>query len=229
MKTLRVGALLLLGTPVWAAYQYYYTDSFPAPNINTAYWTVNGTVGASGGLVSTQYNGYGGSVISRIAVQDGTSDSEVRMTFTPLAGPYGGTFTAYVRATPNASTYPAAGTFYAFQAVRTYSPTGCQANYVVLKRVANAITVLSSYAAGCHAGETIRFIAKQSSLITYVDNGAPQVLYDSDIATGLPGVGVFGQPWIGAINSVQLGPLDRIAPNTIGPIGASAFTNRVEL
>jgi hypothetical protein len=62
---------------VLGAYSYYYTD--PLTSINPANWTQNGVLSArSGGLTSSDPSG--GSLISNLAVPDGTSDYEVKTT-----------------------------------------------------------------------------------------------------------------------------------------------------
>ena len=91
-----------------AAYTYYYSDTFTS--INTANWQQNGAVTATpSGLTATSANG--GSLISKIAVPDGTSDYEVKTTLTLAAS--GGTYIQYVRATLDAMSGPvSSGTFY---------------------------------------------------------------------------------------------------------------------
>ncbi len=96
---------------VLGTYTYYYTDSLTS--INTSNWTENGTLTAgTGGLTSSNSNG--GSLISKVAVPDGSSNYEVKTTLTLTQS--GGTYVTYLRASSNAMSGPApAGTTYAFE------------------------------------------------------------------------------------------------------------------
>lgn len=92
--------VLLSPTRLSAAYTYYYSDSLTT--INTANWYQNGTVtGTSSGLTATTTNG--GSLISKLAIPDGTSDYEVKAKLNLAAS--GGTYVLYVRG----STTPSQG------------------------------------------------------------------------------------------------------------------------
>lgn len=98
-------------------YQYYYTD--PLTSVNSSNWVQNGSVTAtSTGLTATTSGG--GSLISSIAVPDGTSDYEVKTTLTLATS--GGTYVSYLRASPDAKTGPGAtGTFYSLEYTPTFS------------------------------------------------------------------------------------------------------------
>jgi hypothetical protein len=112
VRTLTVLAPALLACPaLFGAYAYYYTDSLTS--INTSNWTQNGTLTAgSGGLTSSNSNG--GSLVSKVAVPDGTSNYEVKTTLTLTQS--GGTYVTYLRASSNAMSGPAAaGTRDAFE------------------------------------------------------------------------------------------------------------------
>src|ERR1035438_9914255 len=99
MKGLRVGALLLLSTPGWAAYQYYLTDNLTS--VNAAVWSTTGSVGASSlGLAASESGG--GTLISRIPIPDGTYEAEVRTTLKLTSS--GGPYTPYLKASPDAAT-----------------------------------------------------------------------------------------------------------------------------
>jgi hypothetical protein len=63
--------VLLAAAAAFASYTYYYTDTLTT--INTNNWYVNGSLTAtSNGLTAPTTNG--GSLISKLAVPDGTSD-----------------------------------------------------------------------------------------------------------------------------------------------------------
>jgi hypothetical protein len=71
-------AILCLGASSLLAQSYYYTDTLTT--INTTNWTENGTLTAGPGGLSSSTQSYGGSLISKIAVPDGTSDYEEKIT-----------------------------------------------------------------------------------------------------------------------------------------------------
>src|SRR5438552_18483166 len=103
MRALILAPLFLFANQASAAYQYYFTDGLTT--INTANWTQNGSVrGTSSGLTATSANG--GALVSKLAVPDGTSDYEVKMTL-PLTSS-GGTYITYLHATTDALAGPAA-------------------------------------------------------------------------------------------------------------------------
>ncbi len=74
---------LAVFTPLFfGAYQYYYTDTLTS--VNLTYWWQNGSLTASsGGLTALTANG--GSLISKVAVPDGSSEYEVKTTLTLTA------------------------------------------------------------------------------------------------------------------------------------------------
>ena len=78
-------------------YQYYYTDALAS--INTNNWYQNG-VGSAGASGYTSSDASGGSLISKVAVPDGTSSYEVKMKLSIPSS--GGTYVGYPRATSNA-------------------------------------------------------------------------------------------------------------------------------
>src|SRR5438128_1993453 len=88
---------------LFGAYTYYYTDTLQS--VDTTKWTQNGSVAATGsGLTATTPGG--GSLISTVAVPDGSSDYEVKATLTLTQS--GGTYVSYLRASSDALGYPAA-------------------------------------------------------------------------------------------------------------------------
>src|SRR5260370_33243510 len=98
MKRCILAPALLLAAPIWAAYTYYFTDTLAA--LNPSNWTQAGTVTVNNGFTATDPSG--GSLISRVAVPDGTSEYEVKATVTLTAN--GGNYTLFGRATSDART-----------------------------------------------------------------------------------------------------------------------------
>lgn len=93
----RILAIAATAGTLFAAYTYFFTDTF-ASGVSTTSWHVNGTVsGGADGLVSTTTNG--GAVIYKPAIPDGTAEYEVKATLKIAAS--GGTFTIYTRSTDN--------------------------------------------------------------------------------------------------------------------------------
>ncbi len=70
MKTPLAALLFAAAIPAWSAYQYYYSDSFTS--IDRTKWVQNGALVLNNGIANT--DGIGGSLISRIAVPNGSAD-----------------------------------------------------------------------------------------------------------------------------------------------------------
>jgi hypothetical protein len=104
----------------FGAYQYYYSDGLTS--VDPTKWAQNGSVTpTSGGLTATTANG--GSLISTVAVPDGSNEYEVRTTLTLLNS--GGTYNQYLRASNDAMSGPAAqGTFYSIELQNPASQVG---------------------------------------------------------------------------------------------------------
>jgi len=222
---------------LFATYSYYYTD--PLTSINTANWYQNGSVAiASGGLTGSSANG--GSLISKLAVPDGTSDYEVMSTLTLPAS--GGTYVQLVRATTNAMSGPGAtGTYYSVEVQNpTWSGAYCSATLAIYKRVSNVVTLLSSSSISCYNGLVMRTVVRGSTL--FVMHSSPYsgevqgwpaavTVTDSSITSGVAGIGVYNTPSGNSVENVSLGPLDRVAPSavTAQSIATYVLPNRVEM
>jgi RHS repeat-associated protein len=212
------------------AYSYYYTDSLTS--INTSNWTENGTLTAgTGGLTSSATDG--GSLISKVAVPDGTSNYEVKTTLTLTQS--GGTYITYLHASSNAMSGPApTGTTYAFEVQNpTFSGSSCSATLAGYKIINGAVTALAAVTIVCHNGVTIRavYTSNDTQLVVYVDNVDVWWASDASIASGQPGIGVRGAPSGNSIAQVQLGPRydgTPVMPPT-NEIGVSAFANQVQI
>jgi RHS repeat-associated protein len=217
-------------TALFATYTYYFTDTLTT--INTSNWTENGTLTAgSGGLTSSNSNG--GSLISKVAVPDGSSNYEVKTTLTLTQS--GGTYVTYLRASSNAMSGPAAaGTTYAFEVQNpTFSGSACSATLAGYRIVSAAVTALASTTIPCSNGMTVRavYTALSNQIVVYVNNVLYYWIQDSTISSGKPGVGVRAAPSGNSIAEVQLGGIYTGAP-TMPPtdqIGSSPFANYVEL
>jgi len=154
MNGLRLGALLLLSAPGWAASQYYFTDNLN--DINASHWSKRGRVGSSAlGFAASESDG--GALISRIPIPDGTSEAEVRTTLKLTSS--GGAYTTYVQASADASTSGnGSGTYLAFEMQNPQfdSEGGCTANFLVLQRVGGVVSLLSSFVGACRDGMVLR-------------------------------------------------------------------------
>ena len=215
---------------LFGTYTYYFTDTLTS--INTSNWTQNGTLTAgSGGLTSSNSNG--GSLISKVAVPDGSSNYEVKTTLTLTQS--GGTYVTYLRASSNAMSGPAAaGTAYAFEVQNpTFSGSACTATLAMYKIVSAVVTTIGTTTIPCWNGMTIRavYTAQANQIILYVNNVGLFGTSDSSIASGKPGIGVRGAPAGNSIAQVKLGGIYNGTP-TMPPtteVGVSAFANRIEL
>jgi RHS repeat-associated protein len=229
MNPLRVGALLLLSTPGWAAYQYYFTDNLTS--INAASWSTTGNVGASSlGLAASESGG--GTLISRIPIPDGTYEAEVRTTL--KLGSSGGTYTSYLQASTDAATSGSgSGTYLAFEMQNPqFDPDGgCAANFLVLQRTGGVVSLLSSFAGTCRDGMVLRMAVHGNVLLVWPDQDAPMEFVGVTPGAGQPGIGAYGAPSGNAIAQVQLGTIYRTAPNAVDSqtLAVSAFPRHIDL
>ena len=192
MRILRYLAVLVCAAPLFGAYTYsIWTESWGSTISGN--WTQNGTISASGGLTSASATG--GSLISNVAIPDGTSQYEVK---TKIAlAQSGGTYISYLRATSNAiSSSSAAGTFYSVELQNpTFSGSSCSAYLILYKVVSGVYTGLTATNVPCHNGVEIRAVyATSGQIIVYVDNLWYLYAIDTSITAGQPGVGVRGAP-----------------------------------
>ena len=217
---------------LFATYTYtpYFTDSLTS--INNSNWTSNGSLTAgSGGLTSSATNG--GSLISKVAVPDGTSDYEVDTTLTLTQS--GGTYVTYLRATPTALSGPGAtGTTYSFEVQNpTFSGSACSATLVAYRIVSGSATSLASTGIPCSNGMVIRCVysANTNQIGVFVNNGLYFWTEDSTITSGQPGIGVRSAPSSNSISQVSLFPIYTGTPvmPPVDEIGVSAFANKVEM
>jgi hypothetical protein len=193
-------------------YQYYFSD--PVTSINGVSWTQNGTLTAgAGGLTSSDANG--GSLISRVAVPDGTSEYEVAMTLNLTSS--GGNYVAYVKATPDARlASPTAGSFYAVELANpTVSGAACTGTLNMWKSVAGSLTLLGQTTIRCHSGMVLRAVGRNGFLSALADNTFWFWNPDTSIASGQAGIGVRAAPASNSISLARLGSIDRIAPASV--------------
>jgi hypothetical protein len=239
--TIRVqfgGTSILLGTGGGAinpincsagGYQYYYTDALTS--INGSNWTQNGTLSATpAGLTSAATSG--GSLISKVAVPDGTADYEVSATLNLQQT--GGTYSLFMRATTDAQSGPAArGTYYvADLQYPIVNGASCTATLAVYKTINGVVTSLANTTVVCAQTTTIRMTRNSAARIeVFVNRLLYTLVYANEITTGMAGVGVRAAPAANTISLVQLGPQDRVSPSPVdgSSIAVSALPNRVDM
>jgi hypothetical protein len=219
--------LAAAGSPGFGAYTYYHTDNLTS--INTANWWQNGTLTAgANGLTSADSNG--GSLISKVAVPDGTSDYEVRSVLRLTQS--GGSYITYFRASSDARHGPAnSGSYYAFEIHNpTISGPVCNASAFMYQRVNNSLALMAAVPVACRNGMVVRVMIRQDGLLhAYIDDRFIMFGPVSGLAAGQPGTGVRGAPAGNAIQPVQLGPQDRVPPSPVAAesIAISARADRV--
>jgi len=229
MNGLRVGALLLLSTPGWEAYQYYLTDNLT--NINSANWTTTGSVGASSlGLAASESGG--GALISRIPIPDGTYEAEVRTTLRLTSS--GGTYTSYLQASADAATSGnGSGSYLAFEMQDPQFDTdgGCTASFLVLQRTGGVVSLLSSFVSACRDGMVLRMAVHGNTVLVWPDQDTPMEFVGVTPGAGQPGIGAYGAPSGNAIAQVQLGTIYRAATNAVNSqtLAVSAFPRHIDL
>ncbi|MGC9969496.1 MAG: hypothetical protein ABSE56_02780 [Bryobacteraceae bacterium] len=224
-QPLRSGAMLTCNS---GGYLYYAFDGLTA--FDASKWSQNGSVTPTPtGLTAPASSG--GAWISTLPVPDGSSEYEVRMTLNLTAS--GGTYAAYLRASPDAMSGPSAqGTYYSIELQNpTFSGNACTATLALNKRQAGVITLYASSPVPCHRDTIVRVIRSPWAVGVWVDGELYFIVGDSSIASGKPGVGAWGTPSGNSIARVDLGPLDRTAPSPVNTasVAISALPNRVDV
>ncbi|MFN8006848.1 MAG: hypothetical protein U0V70_07470 [Terriglobia bacterium] len=220
-----ISTTLFLASPVQAAYLYYYSDPFTT--IDTTKWTKNGTLQGGGNGLGVLYDP-GGSLISKVTVPDGTSDYEVRTNLS--LGSVGNNLIHFLRATTDANYGPsAAGTYYAvvWQTTAYNSSTGQFTGTVSFYRRSGGVLQMLAYTNSITVTSPVvmRSVAAGNNFKVYFNGVSVISMAEGTIASGKPGVGVISGA--GFIKSVDLGPLDRVAPPAIDPVSVSVSTTPV--
>jgi RHS repeat-associated protein len=214
-----------------AAYQPYYSDALTS--VNTANWYQNGTITtSSGGFTSTG----AGSLISKVAVPDGTSEYQVKMTLKLTAS--GGYYLAYLHGSSNAMAAGApTGTYYAVQLAQpAFSGGACSGTLQIYSLDGNGVTILSSASIPCHDGMTITGVmvgggvGGSPQILVYCDDSFAMSAAVTSLPSGAPGVGVAYAPSGNSISKAELGPRDRIAPTAVNAqlVSVSAMPSQVD-
>jgi hypothetical protein len=186
MKTLSVAVTLVAALPAFGAYQYYYSDTFTS--INTTNWTKNGSISTA--YPNGLWSGAGdrGSVISKVAVPDGTSDYEIKMTLRLVQS--GGRFIQYLHASSNAQ-LGVSGTYYYIELKNpTFVGAGCTATLIAGHGSGASVGQGASVRVPCRDNMEVRTFIKDNFLTVWVD-GVSYITKDwgSIYPTGKPGVG----------------------------------------
>ena len=224
-----VAGMLAATAPAWAAYQYYVNDSLRA--IDPVAWSASGQLspGAAGMAVP---DANGGSLISRVPIPGGGSEAEVAMTVTLSAS--GGTYTAFLQASPDARTGNAnAGSYLAFEMQNPQfdAARNCGANFVLLQSVAGKSSLLAAFPHSCRNGMVMRMAVHGGTVLIWPDQADAMEFQIGASGAGQPGIGAYGAPAGNAIAQVRLGAIDRTAPSAVDShkLAASVFRTRVEL
>lgn len=243
--------LLLLAVfqyPCSAAYTYYQTY-----NGTTSGFTQNGSltnVSTPYGPGVTSSASTGGSLISSVAVPDGSVNYEAVMTLGIAHS--GVTYTVYMEASPNTlgSSSSATGSFWWLALTPTIAANGsCSANLTYMEQAHGTTTWESSMVIPCRNGMTLHVAtATYGSLVVYGDNTPYGVMlihrfyYMSGGATqsdgtplnpvGTAGFGIGGAPagsTTDYIANLRVGSLDRVDPNPVTGATAYVQSNRVDI
>jgi YD repeat-containing protein len=210
----------------------YYEDTFGNPSQTNNNWTINGSASYSSLLIITSASG--ASLISKIAVPDGTSQYQATINGTYIAG---GGYTLYLEATSNALLNPvgaSTGTFYAFVITQTGSGSGCStAQATLYKTVSGAVTQISSTSVPC-SGTYSAIAANDGSirlqvLLTGNTYYEPIIWTDSAPLKGQPGIGAFSMPSGAEIMDAFLSGCDRVAPSSIDPSTVKTYVLPTEV
>ena len=179
----------------------------------------------------------GGSLISTLAIPDGTSDYEVNSFLTLVNS--SGRYTHYLRATSNAKLgepgyTSSTGTFYAVD-LKNVSISGGgisgSATLVVQKRVNNSQYLLASASVAIHNGMLLHSVMIGYRILVYLDNFLIVDLTDTAISTGKPGVGARWTQGENRLANANFGPADRQAPFAVdsSSVATAVFPNSVDM
>jgi len=228
-EAIKIGTNTLSCPAGATGYRYYFSDKLTA--ISAEQWSIRGdAVQAADGVTSASASG--AILLSRIAVPDGSSDSEVRASLNLKAS--GGVYTIYLHASPDALAGSAAsGSYYAVEVENpTFSDNGCTATLSISKRSSETVTSLHSEQISCHDGMTLRAIAAADGHVgVWLDYSNLTKIDDAEVTGGVAGIGVRSAPAINSLGGVDLGALDRLAPGPLSPadIQVKASANSIEL
>lgn len=200
-------------------YTYYYTDTFAS--INTSNWTQNGTVSVrpEWGLSATSSSG--GSLISKVAVQ-GPSSANYEVNATLALKTSGGYYVEYLRASSNALT--GAGSYFSVELQNpTFNPStgACTATLAAFQSVNGSVTQLYSMPVACRDGMQVRTMVVSNYALTTVNGILYSAFFNSQLSSGMPGIGGRSMPTANTISQAELGPWDNVAPS---PVNANTFT-----
>jgi hypothetical protein len=221
-------ALLLSANLCSAAYTYYqYYDPYSSGGGGESF-AANGTYTVLTvpptnywGITST--SGAGASLISTMAVPDGSYNYEAAAALNLASS--GGTYTLYLEASSNA-VYgsPLTGSFYSVSLVNPTinSNGGCSGTLSVDQVISGVDTNLGTAGVPCRNGMTLHAAATTSGWITVYGDpvvpGSNQILmtvpYSTSTLSGKAGFGLVGAPSGNSISDLQVGPIDRVAPDT---------------
>jgi hypothetical protein len=225
----RIAAVLLtLAAHATGAYVYYYSDTFAT--IDGTKWYGNGAVSiASGGGISSATTG---SLISRLAIPDGTNEYEAYARLR-LSQP-GGKYVLYLRASLDSMLGPTSqGTFYAFElADPVFNSQGvCSATLNLYRRASGSLALLWSMNVPCRTDTVMRAVSRSNAMYVYVNNFFVSWSPDNTIVSGFPGVGVQNTPAANAVSVAQFGQADRTPPSAVlrTQVGTALFPNTVFL
>lgn len=219
---IRFLAFAALAPTVFGAYQPYFTD--PLDTLNGSAWISNGGASPAAGAYSND-----GSLISRLAIPDGSNEGEVSLNLF-FTGP-AQSAVIYLRATDHAQLQPTpTGWFHAVEArVLTSNDQFCIAEVRLLRAENGVLTQLFSRVMTCAWQSNLRAVIK-NNLFSASLNGV--FAGHSTTAANWPANTHPGLSSYGAlVTDVALGPLDRTPPAPIGAaaVGATPFPNRIEL
>src|SRR5260370_27463538 len=139
MLTKRLAAIpFLLAPALLATYTYCYSASFISVDTSKWFWVGDVVAPGTGGFVGPGANG--SALISNIAVPDGSSEYEVKMTLTLTTS--GGNYITYVRASNDALSGPVpSGTFYAVEVHNpTFNGSVCTATLALYRQLGGVTT-----------------------------------------------------------------------------------------
>ena len=226
MRALSAVLLVAFAAPAFGQYTWYFVD--PMQSLQTSDWTSTGIPQFTNSY--GYWGGYAGSsspytsMVSTVAVPDGTSSYEVRATVHfPNGIGVGSTTSLLLRSSSSFSSNGLPTNAYLVQFVCNSS-----SSTVVTSKIVNAtVTQLNSSGITCSDGMTIRaVITDNGQIISYVNEVFANSTQDTTITSGAPGIilpAYFGAG-IALVSQVQLGPADRIAP---GPIPTNGVTYAV--
>ena len=220
MRTMRFALLLFACVPLWGQYPWIVSDSYPVSpsggGVNPNEWNTTGDPVSQNGAygLTTDSSASTLTPVPALTPSGGWTDYEIQATIAP----YNGTVSLYARMSSDMTSY---------YSLSIYT-SGATVQATLWKVLSGTPTALLSFYCSHQAavGVLARLIVHGSRIIAYIGNLPAQVVQDSSLASGQPGIGLTYGP---DITTDAIGPIDTVPPSTPTNVQVLPLQNGVNL